>query len=75
MDKRILSLKEVAQYLGKTENAPYLSVARREVPFRKWGKRLVFDRVALDQFVETLPGVRVDEALDRDRFMGRGKRR
>ena len=63
MDKRLLTLKEAAKYLGKTEKALYLSVMRKEVPFRKWGKKLVFDRIELDKFIAALPGITFDDVL------------
>jgi hypothetical protein len=61
MDKRVLNLKEAAVYLGKTEKALYISVGRRQIPYRKWGKKLVFDRVELDKFITGLPGVTFDD--------------
>ena len=63
MDKRLLTLKEAARYLGKTDKALYLSVMRKEVPFRKWGKKLIFDRMELDKFISTLPGVTFEDVL------------
>ena len=61
MEKRFLTLKEAASYLGKTEKALYISVWRREVPYKKWGKKLVFDMRELDTFIASLPGMTFDD--------------
>jgi len=63
--RRYVSLPEAASYLGKTEKALRKLIERRAVPFRKAGKRLVFDVVELDCWVASLPGVTLDEAVDR----------
>jgi excisionase family DNA binding protein len=63
MDKRFLSVKEAAQYLGRSEKSIYISVGRRQIPFPKWGKKLVFDREELDKFISSLPGMTFDDVL------------
>ena len=65
MDERLLSLKQAAIYLGKSEKALYKSAERREVPFRRWGRKLVFDRHELDAFIKALPGLSLEEVLER----------
>ena len=62
---RYVALAEAAAYLGRTEKALRKLVERRAVPFRKAGKRLVFDVVELDRWVVSLPGVTLYEAVDR----------
>jgi excisionase family DNA binding protein len=61
MDKRVFNLKEAAIYLGKTEKALYRAVERRQVPFRKWGRKYIFDRIELDKFIVGLPGITFDD--------------
>ena len=62
--RRYAELSEAASYLGKTPKALRKLVERRAVPFRRAGKRLVFDLAELDRWVAGLPGVTLEEALD-----------
>ena len=45
----------------KTDAGMYQMVARRQVPFRKLGRRLVFFEEELFEMLEQAPGVRPDE--------------
>ena len=56
-EKRLLTIKEASEYLGITENALYCMVYRRQIPFVKIGKRLRFDKIDLDKWIEkhTIP--------------------
>jgi excisionase family DNA binding protein len=65
LDRRYVTLAEAAVYLGRTQKALRKLVERRAVPFRRAGRRLVFDLHELDQWVGRLPGVALEEALDR----------
>jgi len=62
---RYLDVEAAADYLGTTATALYKSAQRRLVPCRKKGKRLVFDRVELDDYMHALEGVEVAEAVAR----------
>lgn len=62
---RYLDVEAAADYLGTTATALYKSAQRRLVPCRKKGKRLVFDRVELDDYMHALEGVDVAEAVAR----------
>jgi len=62
---RYLNVASAADYLGTTATALYKSAQRRLVPCRKKGKRLVFDRVELDEYMHALDGVDVAEAVAR----------
>ena len=62
---RYAPLREAAVYLGRTEKALRKLVERRAVPFRRAGKRLVFDIEELDKWVASLPGVGLAEAVER----------
>jgi len=56
-----LNVDEAAGLIGRTAHAVYRLVARRQLPYRKHGRRLLFTRSELLEFLETLPGVRMDE--------------
>jgi excisionase family DNA binding protein len=51
-EKRLLTIKEASEYLGITENALYCMVYRRQIPFVKIGKRLRFDKIDSDKWIE-----------------------
>jgi hypothetical protein len=46
-----------------TEKAIRARVARRQIPFRRLGSRIIFHRAELIAFLEKLDGVGVGEAL------------
>lgn len=50
--KRLLNVKEAAQFLGIKVDTLYKKSRLREVPFVKVGRALRFDVVALDRYVE-----------------------
>ena len=52
VEKSLLTVKEASKYLGITENALYCMVYRRQIPFVKIGKRLRFDKIDLDKWIE-----------------------
>lgn len=62
---RYLDVESAATYLGMTPGALYASVARHKVPYRKVGRKLVFDRLELDSYIHSLEGVGVEEAVAR----------
>lgn len=58
----LLELKEATRLLGWTERKIRGRIARRTIPFRKDGKRIVFIREELLQFIRGLNGVTLGEA-------------
>ncbi len=50
--RRLLNVKEAAQYLGLQVDTVYKKARLREVPFVKVGRALRFDVQALERFVE-----------------------
>ena len=70
---RTLYIREAAQELGITQKALRARVARQTVPFRRWGGRIIFLTPELREYLEKLPGCRIDEALRNNR-MRRGDR-
>jgi excisionase family DNA binding protein len=63
--RRYGSLEEAATYLGKTKKAVQKLVERRQIPFRRAQRRLIFDFYELDQWVASLPGATLQEAMGR----------
>jgi hypothetical protein len=47
MEKEVMSTPAAAVFMGCTTTALYKSVARRAIPFRKKGKKLLFLRSEL----------------------------
>ena len=64
-ERRWLDVKGAANYLSMTETAIYTSVARRQLPFRRLGRKLLFDAAQLDAYLNGLAGVDVAEATAR----------
>jgi len=64
-ERRYLDVKAASSYLCMTEGAVYAAVARRQIPFRRLGRKLVFDAVELDAYMHGLEGVDVNEAVAR----------
>jgi excisionase family DNA binding protein len=53
MEKRLMDVKEAAEYLGMSESALYKKVWKRQVPFAiKIGRTLRFDKVRMDEWIE-----------------------
>jgi excisionase family DNA binding protein len=63
--RRYGTLPEVAFYLEKTNKAVEKLVERRQIPFRRMQRRLIFDFSEIDQWLASLPGTTLEEALDR----------
>lgn len=63
----ILSLEQALDILlGFTEWSVRNMVRRKQIPYRKRGRRIVFLRSELIKWMENLPGVTVEEALTND---------
>ena len=52
MEKRLLNIKEVSEYLGISQKGLYNMIYRREIPFIKIGGRVRFDIIDLDKWIE-----------------------
>lgn len=59
---QVLDVVEAANLLGTTPKAVRQRVARRTLPFRKLGGRIIFLKEQLEEFVRDLPGCSVEEA-------------
>ena len=63
MDRRFFGVVETAQILGITERAVRKRIARGELPYRRWGRRVLISAHELEVFMEALPGRNATEAL------------
>jgi hypothetical protein len=57
----VLSMTAAAYELGVTPKALRKRVERHQIPFKKWGGKVVFMRRELEKFFENLPGGGCDE--------------
>lgn len=57
--------RELAAYIGASENAIHLMVARGRLPVHRHGRTLVFLKDEIDEYFAGLPGVRAVEAHER----------
>jgi excisionase family DNA binding protein len=60
----LLDVRHAAQFLGVTEKTLRARVARRVVPFKRLGGRVVFVKADLEAFLSSLDGCTTHEALD-----------
>lgn len=54
----------VAEKLGTSQGKIRSAVARGLLPYRRWGGRVVFLAAEVDAFIQKLPGVSLEEALE-----------
>ena len=59
----ILDVAAVAEWLGVSSDTIRARVARQQIPYRKWGKRIIFRRSEVDEYFKQLEGVSMEEAL------------
>lgn len=57
----LLYIPDAARYLGKTEGALRMLVARGLVPYRRVGGRIIFFQDELDLWLDGAPGVRPED--------------
>jgi hypothetical protein len=55
---------EVAVYIGRTNKAVEKLVERGQIPVRRLNRRRIFDLTATNQWLASLPGTTLAEALD-----------
>ena len=53
----ILSVKQVAELLGCEQQAVYARVYRGALPAKRWGRKIVFIKKDLEEFLDALPPV------------------
>ena len=60
MRERLLGVEEAAEMIGRTTHAVYRLVERRQIPYRKSGRRVLFVESELKAFIEALPGLSLE---------------
>lgn len=68
--QQALNVEEVANLVETTPKAIRQRIARRTLPFRKLGGRIIFFKCELEQFLRDLPGCSIEEA--RSNTLARG---
>ena len=66
MTEKLLNIEDAAVLLGRTPHTVYQMVARRQIPFRKAGRRLFFVEAELCEFITALPGVTLEDIRSRE---------
>ena len=61
-DRQVLDVAGAALLLGATHKAVRQRIARRLLPYRKLGSRILFLRTELEEFLAALPGCTLSEA-------------
>ena len=59
----VLGVTECAALLGTTEKALRARIDRRQLPFRRLGRRIIFFRSELLSYLDALPGCRPSDTL------------
>jgi excisionase family DNA binding protein len=67
MRDRLLDVPETAAMLGRSENAIRRMVERRQIPYRKSGRRVLFVESELKAFIEALPGLPLEDLREREK--------
>ena len=67
MRDRLLDVPETAAMLGRSENAVRRMVERRQIPYRKSGRRVLFLESELRAFIEALPGLSLEDLREREK--------
>ena len=52
MEKRLLNINELAEYIGVRKNTLYTFVCQRRIPFVKCGRLVKFDMRDIDKWIE-----------------------
>ena len=60
----LLDIPALAAKLGESEKAARAQIARGMIPYRRLGGRIVVLADELDRYLQALPGVTVEQALE-----------
>jgi len=66
--RTVLTVEDVAILLGRTPKAVRRMVERGQLPYRKLGRRVLFLRAELEEFLNALPGLRPADVRKRWRL-------
>lgn len=64
-EDRYLNIDEASMLAGSTPEALYRKVERGQIPYRKWGRRVLFKHSELLAFLDDLPGMRPEDVQRR----------
>jgi excisionase family DNA binding protein len=67
MRDRLLDVPETAAMLGRSQNAVRRMVERRQIPYRKSGRRVLFMESELRAYIEALPGLSLADLREREK--------
>ena len=67
MRDRLLDVLEAAAMLGRSENAVRRMVERRQIPYRKAGRRVMFLESELQALIDALPGLSLEDLQEREK--------
>ena len=71
MPDRLMDIVETAALLGRSENSIRRMVERRQIPYRKSGRRVLFLESELKGFIEALPGLSLGDLREREKALVR----
>jgi excisionase family DNA binding protein len=60
---KYLKVPEAAKLLGISDKAAWQRLYRGELPYRRWGRRVLIPLDELENFIAALPGKTSDEAI------------
>lgn len=60
--KRTLTVPEAAAELGITARAAWQRIYRKQLPHRRWGRKVFILKDDLERFIAALPGATAEEA-------------
>ena len=67
MPDRLIDIALTATLLGRSENAVRRMVERRQLPYRKSGRRIMFVESEVRAFIDALPGLSLEELQERQK--------
>jgi excisionase family DNA binding protein len=62
MERRLVDINELSEYLGISKHTLYTWVSQRRIPYVKVGRLTKFDLGEIDEWIDNLPGVDVTSA-------------
>ena len=74
MEKKFLTIGEASQHLGIKKSNLYAKVERREIPFYRWGRLIMFKKDEIDAFMEKCKVECFDIGKEAARLMKRSNR-
>lgn len=60
-----LNVRELSQYIKRSEGAIRNLVLRRQIPFRKPSGRLIFSKEEIDLWIQKSEGISIEELTER----------